>query len=145
VNLAVELQKLLDLYSQMRSMAQSNVGVLEQGNLEALDDAWQKRRSVFNKLCQARQAMNGVFDNWDAHMAVMDPEAAQRCEQLADDIKKEARSTLELDDRVAELLKKAQSDIKGKLDHIKEGRRALKAYRGSARAPKPNIHISKSG
>lgn len=145
MNLPKDLERLLDLYTQMRSMAQANLGVLQQGDFEALDDAWQKRRVLFNKLCQNREALNGVFANWDAHMAVMEPDQARRCADLAEAIKKEGRQTLELDDKSAELLKDAQKDIKGKLDHIKEGRRALKAYRGSARAPKPNIHISKNG
>jgi hypothetical protein len=145
VNLVRELERLLELYSQLRSMAQVNVGLLKQSDFEALDDAWRKRKTLFNKLCQLRGSLNPVFDNWDAHMAVLEPDQARRCAELSKMIVSEGKRTLELDESATELLTQAKDNIKGKLDHIRDGRKALKAYRSSARAPKPIVHISKNG
>ena len=144
MNLPHSLERLMELYRNYHALAQVTVGLLEQTNYEALDDAWAKRRELFKRLTSARNKMDPVFANWQAELDSLSPSDAERCSQSVKDIERLGKATLELDNKAAAIIRQLTNDIKGKLNHLQMGRKALQAYHGVAKPPSIPKLISKS-
>lgn len=139
------LEQLLELHQQYHALAQVTVGLLEQSDFEALEDAWTKRRELFKKLSSQRAKLEVFFNAWDSHMAVLPQSESEFCRALVAEIEQTGGNILELDKKAENLLGEAKAETKKQLDHLQTGSKALKAYQSSGRLQKPNLFISKSG
>ena len=144
MSLPYSLERLMELYRSYHALAQVTVGLLEQTNYEALEDAWTKRRELFKRLTAARNNLDPVFANWKAELESLSPSDAERCSKSVKDIERLGKATLELDNKAAAIIRQLTEDIKGKLNHLQAGRKALHAYHGVAKPPSIPKVISKS-
>jgi len=144
VKLKQELIQLKGLHQELLDLSRVAVGLLQGGNLAALEDAWTKQKVCFKRLTALRQKLKTKLNQWEKNLAAMPPEEAGACRYLIASIDQMSRKTLVEDKKAAELLKAAQKELQAKLERVGKGQKLLKAYGQSPRRVMPG-RISKTG
>jgi hypothetical protein len=128
VNPLAQLIRLSSLQDELFSLAQVMLGVLEQENLDALQDAWEKRRALFEEVNACYRLLGPSFAAWDDCLAGLDPGQASEAQQLVDRLSAQAREVLALDERTTALMEAQMRKLNDSLHHLNLGRRAIRAY-----------------
>lgn len=128
MSLLAQLKRLSSLQDELFSLAQVMLGVLEQENLDALQDAWEKRRALFEEVNACYSELGPSFSSWDGLLDGMDPGQAEQARQLVDRLSAQAREVLTLDERTTALMEAQMRKINDSLHHLNLGRRAIRAY-----------------
>ncbi len=128
MSLLSELDRLAALQDELHSLAQVMVGVLEQEDLEALQDAWEKRRGLFEEVNACYHQLSPSFAEWERILRGLAPPEAERVQGLVDRLSGQARRVLALDERTTALMERQMSKINRTLEHLSLGRRMIRAY-----------------
>jgi ABC-type sugar transport system ATPase subunit len=128
VNLLSELKRLAALQDELFSLAQVMLGVLENDDLDALQDAWEKRRALFEEVNACYHQLGPSFSAWDDLLAGMAIDQAELAQQLVDRLSGQAREVLVLDERTTALMEAHMRKISSNLQHLNLGRRVIRAY-----------------
>lgn len=128
MSLLAELDRLAALQDEPHALAQVMVGVLEQEDLEALQDAWEKRRGLFEEVNACYCQLSPSFAAWEQSLEGLESHEAQRARGLVDRLSGQARRVLDLDERTTALMERQMGKIKRSLEHLSLGRRMVRAY-----------------
>lgn len=124
-----ELKRLQALQEELFGLAQVMLGLLEQGQLDPLQDAWEKRQRLFSQVYACYRELQPLFAAWDQTLAGLTPAEAQQAAGLVEDIAGQARRVLELDERSKVLLQEQLAKLGQGLDQVRVGQKLVKAYR----------------
>ena len=128
-----DLDHLEQLHGELLSQAKVLLGLLEQGEEEAFDNAWAQRQQVFKALDGLHRRLAPDFARWGDQASGMNPADEERARRIFSQVRKLGRQVLEIDRRAAELLQARRADIVQDLGRIKEGQKARQAYGGGSR------------
>lgn len=126
--LLAELDRLAALQDELHALAQVMVGVLEQEDLEALQDAWEKRRGLFEEVNACYGQLAPSFAAWEERLARLEPGQAARARDLVERLSGQARQVLALDERTTDLMERQLGKLNRSLEHLNLGRRMIRAY-----------------
>lgn len=124
----VQLRRLSSLQDELFGLAQVMLGVLEQEDLDALQDAWEKRRALFEEVDALYRQLGPSFAAWEDCLAGMDPGQAAEARQTVERLSAQAREVLALDERTTALMEAQMRKLNDSLHHLNLGRRAIRAY-----------------
>ena len=133
MNLLKELERLKELHGRFLSQAQVILGLLEQGDEEALADAWYQRELLFNELDGLHQYLAPVFAQWQKGQGGPAPAEEARAFEMLDQVRDLGQQSGEIDRSLARLLKARKDELALDLGRLKQGQRAQKAYGGGSR------------
>jgi ABC-type sugar transport system ATPase subunit len=122
------LTRLSSLQDELFSLAQVMLGVLEQEDMDALQDAWEKRRALFEEVNACYRELGPAFAAWDDCLAELAPQQAGQAQEIVERLSLQAREVLALDERATALMEAQMRKINASLHHLNLGRRAIRAY-----------------
>jgi len=124
-----ELKQLEGLTRQLLGEAKATVGLLEQGEAQAWEDSWNRRRRLFKRVMAGYQKLGPDLARWrEEGAAHADPEKAREAERVARAVRRVSRQVLEVDRRAAELLARERDAAAKEVDRLKSGRRVRQVY-----------------
>lgn len=145
MNLPRELARLLELYRELSGLARVMAGLAEQDQLQALEDAWSKRRALFKRLEAQWSRLEPWAGDWEAALAALEPEEAGQCRRLMAELESAGRGILEADQHTTEHGQRWRGQLQEELARISAGRRLLRAYGTGGRRVVPHHSLAKSG
>lgn len=145
MSLTEELSRLLELYRELSSLARVMAGLARQDQIQALEDAWAKRRVLFKRLEKQWSRLEPWSGDWQAALDALAPEEAHRCRRLMAELESSGSRILEADRQTAEHGRRWREQLREDLTRISAGRRLLRAYGTSGRMVAPRHSLAKSG
>ena len=133
MSLLADLERLEELHRELRSQARVVLGLVEQGEEEALDDAWARRQQVFRELSALHDRLAPVLERWEETAAALAPAQQERAQEIFEQVQRLGQEVLELDQRASRLLEDRRSELRQDLGRLKAGQRLQEAYGGSRR------------
>lgn len=144
VSLYAKLTSLAAMQRELLGLAQVMVGLLKHGELAAMDDAWAKRERLFPQLLLAYQELKPWLADWSGSLAGLPPERAAQAQALMDELSRQGRQILALDEQAKVLLKAELERLGADLSHLGQGQRLSRAYRSDQAPPCPT-QVSRVG
>jgi len=131
VSMIGDLDRLEQLYGELLSQARVLLGLLEQGEEEAFDNAWAQRQLVFKELEGLHRRLAPDFARWEER----GPKSAgnEQAKKVFDQVRSLGRQVLAIDRKAAELLKARRDDLAQELGRFKQSQQAQHAYGGGSR------------
>lgn len=145
MNLLNDLIGLADQHRELLDLAEVTVGLLEQGDLEALDDAWERRQRLFERMTMARRRLEPALADWDRTLAGLDQGPAAQAQKLVDVMAQKGAAVLELDQKAQVLMRQAMDRLDQELNRIEAGRKLIRGYSSPTRGPSEPHSFSKMG
>jgi hypothetical protein len=139
-----ELGRLEELHGELLAKAKVTVGLLEQGESEAMEDAWAQRRRLFKRLTAQHRKLSPVLEDWQQTRQELSPEQARRAEDLMERVRGVGRRVLALDRRAAELMEQGRAEALAELEKVGRGQKLQRAYRRQPAAWGPD-RLSRTG
>jgi hypothetical protein len=133
VNMLKELERLKELHGRFLVQANVILGLLEQNDEEAFEDAWYQRQLLFNELDGLNQYLAPALNQWETLKDGLAPVEEERALKVMEQVRDLGHQIGEVDKRVSELLTAQKDEIAQDLGRVKEGQRAKKAYGGGSR------------
>lgn len=140
-----ELDRLEYLHGELLSQARVLLGLLEQGEEEAFDNAWAQRQKVFKELDGLHRRLAPAFARWGEPGDGLSPAEDEHARKVFAQIRQLGRQVLEIDRKAAEILQARRDDLAQDLGRIKQGQRAQHAYSGGSRRWWGPDRVSRTG
>ena len=128
MNPLANLERLKGMHQQLVALAQVTVGLLENQDLDALDDAWGRRRRLFKELRALHGQLKPLFAQLNDKKCRLPSSDQARCRALAEEIRQMGRKVLELDRRAEALLLDLRQSMTEDFKRLNAGRRLIHAY-----------------
>ncbi len=140
-----ELDRLEHLHGELLSQARVLLGLLEQGEEEAFEDAWAQRQLVFKELNGLHRRLAPAFAQWEEPGSGLGSAEDEHARKVFSQVRQLGRQVLEIDRKAADILKARRDDIAQELGRIKQGQRAQHAYGGGSRSWWGPDRVSRTG
>jgi hypothetical protein len=133
VSMLRDLDHLEQLYGELFSQARVLLGLLENGEEEAFNNAWEHRKQVFKELEGLHRRLAPTFSKWEAEGSGLGAEKDEQAQKVFNEIRRLGRQVLDIDRKAAELLTARRDNLVHDLGRIKKGQQARYAYKGGSR------------
>lgn len=128
-----DLDRLEQLHGELLSQAKVLVGLLEQGEEEAFNNAWAQRQLVYKELHGLHHRLAPALARWEEPDNGISAADKGNASKVFRQVRSLGRQLLEIDRKVAELLKARRVELVQELGHYKKSRHARQAYGGGSR------------
>jgi hypothetical protein len=129
MKLVEELGRLEELHGELLAKAKVTVGLLEKGEVEAMEDAWAQRRRLFKRLTAQHRKLAPLLEDWQRTRGELSAAEAGRAEDIMAKVRGVGRRVLALDRRAAELLEQSRAEALAELEKVGRGQKLQRAYR----------------
>lgn len=133
MNTLKELERLKELHGQLLRQARVILGLLEQEDEEAFENAMSQRVSLFNEMLGLHKRLSSVFAQWDRDRNGLGGARKEGAQNLVDQIRELGQQVLDIDQRACGILKTRRANLAADLGRLKEGKRVQQAYGGGSR------------
>jgi hypothetical protein len=133
VNTLKELERLKELHGQLLRQARVILGLLEQDDEEAFENAMSQRVSLFNEMLGLHKRLSSVFAQWDRDQDGLGPARKEGAQNLVNQIRELGQQVLDVDQRACGILETRRANLSGVLGRLKKGKRVQQAYGGGSR------------
>lgn len=137
------IKNLHDLYIQLESYSRMGLTLFERGDIDAFNDNWDKRESVFSKIATLSQKLQPSFAEWESVSGAMTDEESSQCGEYFLNIRHLSDNTNGFDQKLRPLLENAKQDLRGTIQKLDNGKKLIRAYGGGGgqlkRKPPPGI------
>ena len=124
-----ELARLDALFQEMLSLARVTLGLVEQDELEALADTWDRRRRLVKQIATCSRHLAPVFQDWERFLSALDQEQADRAQDLVRSVAQAGGEVAELDQRSGARLETALEEVRRQMRRLNQGTKLVRAYR----------------